>query len=95
VLAEASANRLILLLFEGLESLARELRIRATQGRRKSGQPMAPVVEAHRAIFDAVRDGDRPGAEQAMDAHLRQTEAGLLAMRQARSGAPLPKAAQG
>jgi GntR family transcriptional repressor for pyruvate dehydrogenase complex len=91
VLAEASANRLILLLFEGLESLVRELRIRATQGRRKSGQPMAPVVDAHRAIFEAVRDSNPARAERAMDAHLRQTEAGLLAMRQAEIEAPTAK----
>ena len=81
VLAQASRNRLILLIFEGIEALVREVRLRATLGRRMRGESFESVIQAHRAIYDAVARQDPRDAETAMLVHLRQTEEGLAALR--------------
>ena len=83
LLAEASGNRLLKLVFEGIGGLVREERIRATAGRRLGGLSLEPVVAAHRAIFEAVKRRSPATAEKAMIAHLRQTEEGLEALRDA------------
>ncbi|HZS14405.1 MAG TPA: FadR/GntR family transcriptional regulator [Candidatus Dormibacteraeota bacterium] len=83
-LALSTRNPLIALIFEGIESLVREQRIRATQGRRARGEAFEPIHEAHRAIYDAVARGNPAKAEQAMLAHLMQTEEGLEALRSMR-----------
>jgi GntR family transcriptional repressor for pyruvate dehydrogenase complex len=89
MLAVASGNRLVVLIFEGFASLVRELRIRATVGRRSRGEGFEPVFRAHRAIFDAVAARDPGAAETAMLKHLRQTEESLRAMKDWKPGAPL------
>ncbi len=86
-LALATRNPLIALIFDGIESLVREQRIRATQGHRARGEDFAPIHRAHRAIYDAVAKGNPAKAEQAMMAHLRQTEEGLAALRSMRGSA--------
>jgi GntR family transcriptional repressor for pyruvate dehydrogenase complex len=86
-LALATRNPLIALVFEGIESLVREQRIRATEGRRARGEDFAPIHQAHRAIYDAVAKGNAAKAEHAMMAHLQQTEAGLAALRSMRGKA--------
>ena len=83
ILAQASRNRLILLLFEGIEALVREVRLRATVGRRLRGESFDSVIQAHRDIYDAIRRQDPKDAETAMLVHLRQTEEGLKALRSA------------
>jgi GntR family transcriptional regulator, transcriptional repressor for pyruvate dehydrogenase complex len=80
-LARASQNRLILLIFEGIEALLREVRLRATVGRRLRGESFDSVIAAHQAIYDAVARRDPREAETAMLIHLRQTEEGLSALR--------------
>jgi GntR family transcriptional regulator, transcriptional repressor for pyruvate dehydrogenase complex len=89
LLAVASGNRLIVLIFEGFESLVRELRIRATVGRRSRGEGFETVFRAHRAIFDAVTARDPNAAESAMLKHLRQTEESLKALKDWKPGEPL------
>jgi GntR family transcriptional repressor for pyruvate dehydrogenase complex len=81
VLAQASQNRLILLIFEGIEALVREVRFRATAGRRMRGESFESVIAAHAAICEAVERRDPRQAETAMLVHLRQTEEGLAALR--------------
>lgn len=81
VLAQASQNRLILLVFEGIEALVREVRLRATVGRRMRGESFDSVIAAHAAICEAVERRDPRQAETAMLVHLRQTEEGLAALR--------------
>jgi GntR family transcriptional regulator, transcriptional repressor for pyruvate dehydrogenase complex len=80
-LARASQNRLILIIFEGIEALVREVRLRATVGRRLRGESFDSVIAAHQAIYDAVVRRDPREAETAMLIHLRQTEEGLSALR--------------
>ena len=89
LLAVASGNRLVVLIFEGFESLVRELRIRATVGHRLRGEGFAAVFKAHRTIFNAVRTGDPAAAEAAMLKHLRQTERSLKSLKDWRPGMPL------
>ncbi|HET7571094.1 MAG TPA: FadR/GntR family transcriptional regulator [Gaiellaceae bacterium] len=86
VLARASQNRLILLVFEGIEALVREVRLRATMGRRLRGESFDSVIAAHQAIYDAVARRDPREAETAMLIHLRQTEEGLSALRETATG---------
>jgi DNA-binding FadR family transcriptional regulator len=81
ILAQASENRLILLIFEGIEALVREVRLRATVGRRMRGESFDSVIAAHEAIRQAVERRDTRQAETAMLVHLRQTEEGLAALR--------------
>jgi GntR family transcriptional repressor for pyruvate dehydrogenase complex len=81
VLAQASRNRLILIIFEGIEALVREVRLRATEGRRMRGESFDSVIQAHRAIYEAVVRQAPRDAESAMLVHLRQTEEGLEALR--------------
>lgn len=81
LLAVAAENPLILLIFEGIESLARELRIRATLSRRAQGESFEPIHAAHRAIYNAVLQRDPGRAERAMLAHLRQSQAALKSLR--------------
>jgi GntR family transcriptional repressor for pyruvate dehydrogenase complex len=89
LLAVASGNRLIVLIFEGFASLVRELRIRATVGRRSRGEGFEPIFRAHRAIFEAVTSRDPNAAEAAMLKHLRQTEESLRALKDWKPGEPL------
>jgi len=86
ILAQASQNRLILLIFEGIEALVREVRLRATIGRRMRGESFDSVIAAHAAICEAVERRDPRQAETAMLVHLRQTEEGLAALRSGLDG---------
>lgn len=75
--AEASGNQLLALILDSLAPLLLELRIRATAGRRASGQTLEPVIEAHRKILRKIESADREGARKAMAAHLSQTWEGI------------------
>ena len=88
ILAQATQNRLILLIFEGIEALVREVRLRATVGRRMRGESFDSVIAAHAAICEAVERRDPRHAETAMLVHLRQTEEGLAALRAQPTGKP-------
>jgi GntR family transcriptional regulator, transcriptional repressor for pyruvate dehydrogenase complex len=90
ILAQASRNRLILLVFEGIEALVREVRLRATAGRRMRGESFDSVIAAHAAIYEAVERRDPRQAETAMLVHLRQTEEGLAALRLQPTTKPKP-----
>ncbi len=84
LLAAAAKNPLITVIYEGIESLVREQRIRATAGRRDRGESFEPIERAQRAIYQAVVNGNPAKAEDAMLEHLRQTEEGLKALREMR-----------
>lgn len=75
--AEASGNQLLALILDSLAPLLLELRIRATAGRRATGQSLEPVIEAHRTILGEIEAEDGEGARKAMAAHLNQTWEGL------------------
>jgi GntR family transcriptional repressor for pyruvate dehydrogenase complex len=90
-LSVAAGNPIITLIFEGIEGLVREARIRSIAGWRAQGKSLDPVIKTHRAILEAVKKGDSQAAEKAMRDHMTQTEAGLRATRSLK---PKPTAAR-
>jgi GntR family transcriptional repressor for pyruvate dehydrogenase complex len=80
-LSVAAGNPIIALIFEGIEGLVREARIRSIAGWRAQGRSLDPVIDAHRAILAAVKKGNPQAAENAMRDHMTQTEEGLRATR--------------
>lgn len=80
-LSVAAGNPIITLIFEGIEGLVREARIRSIAGWRAQGRSLDPVIKTHRAILEAVKKGDPQAAEKAMRDHMVQTEEGLRATR--------------
>jgi DNA-binding FadR family transcriptional regulator len=80
-LSVAAGNPIIALIFEGIEGLVREARIRSIAGWRAQGRSLEPVIEAHRAILAAIKKGNPQAAEKAMRDHMTQTKEGLRATR--------------
>jgi GntR family transcriptional regulator, transcriptional repressor for pyruvate dehydrogenase complex len=76
-LAAATGNTMLRQLIEQLAEPLMTSRRRSYAGHKRSGLPLMAVVDAHRAILDAVEDRDPPGAAAAMRSHLGQTEKDL------------------
>ena len=73
VVAEASGNPLVVFILDGLAGLLRAVRVSSLLHRRSRGDEVGPVIEAHRAIVDAIADGDPLRAAAAMRDHLVTT----------------------
>jgi GntR family transcriptional regulator, transcriptional repressor for pyruvate dehydrogenase complex len=75
--ARAADNDLCELTLESLEPLLWRLRRRTWSGWVIAGGGVTSIIDAHRVILDAIRDGDPDGAAAAMASHLTQARAGL------------------
>jgi len=75
--ARAADNDLCELVLEALEPLLWRLRRRVWNGWVAQGGELDPIVEAHRRILAAIRDGDESAAAAMMSAHLEQARVGL------------------
>jgi GntR family transcriptional regulator, transcriptional repressor for pyruvate dehydrogenase complex len=76
-LALASGNRMLALMLASLEdSLHQSFRV-SYRGHMERGGTVDEVIEAHRAILDAVKRSDALGAAEAMRAHLLEGERDL------------------
>lgn len=75
--ARATDNDLCELVLESLEPLLSRLRPRIWNGWVVQGGEFGPIVEAHRRILEAIRDGDEAEAGTAMADHLQQARVGL------------------
>ncbi|WP_431075549.1 FadR/GntR family transcriptional regulator [Microbacterium phyllosphaerae] len=75
--ARAADNDLCELTLGALEPLLARLRRRVWGGWVTQGGGFTAILDAHRAVLDAVREGDEPSAAEAMSAHLAQARVGL------------------
>lgn len=78
-LAAATGNAMLAHLIEQLAEPLRASRRYSWEGREREQRPRAPVIEAHRTIFQRVAENDAAGAADAMRAHLAATERDLRA----------------
>jgi GntR family transcriptional repressor for pyruvate dehydrogenase complex len=78
-LAAATGNRLLVFVIEGFAEPLRESRRRSYAGHLTRRGGIEDVIEAHVAIFDAVRAREPKAAAAAMRRHLQQTERDLRA----------------
>lgn len=78
-LAIGSGNGMLTQLIEQLAEPLKTSRRHSHRGRLREGRPFDEVVEAHRAILDAVERRDPKAAARAMETHLRTTERDLRA----------------
>lgn len=75
--ARAADNDLCELTLEALEPLLWRLRRRVWTGWVNQGGEFTAIIEAHRLILAAIRDGDEAAAGTAMTTHLEQARVGL------------------
>ncbi|MBN9185803.1 FadR/GntR family transcriptional regulator [Microbacterium sp.] len=81
--ARAADNDLLELTLESLEPLLWRLRRRTWNGWVNAGGGLASIVDAHRVILEAIRQGDPDAAAAAMTDHLTQARTGLEASQRA------------
>jgi GntR family transcriptional repressor for pyruvate dehydrogenase complex len=74
-MAEASGNRLTVLILDGLVDFLHDVRVRATKNRKQRGADLKEIIELHEAIVIAIEAGDGDAAAEAMQVHLAQTRA--------------------
>lgn len=75
--ARAAGNDLCELTLEALEPLLWRLRRRVWAGWVNQGGEFTAIIDAHREILAAIRDGDEAAAGSAMASHLEQARVGL------------------
>jgi DNA-binding FadR family transcriptional regulator len=75
--ARAADNDLLELTLESLEPLLWRLRRRTWSGWVSAGGGLASIIDAHRVILEAIRNGDPDAAAVAMTDHLTQARTGL------------------
>ena len=75
--ARASHNDMVLLNIDAITPLLFQLRKRAWSGWTKSGRGVKPIVDAHAAILERIKEHDPEGAMAAMKEHLTQAAEGL------------------
>jgi len=75
--ARSADNDLCELTLESLEPLLARLRRRVWNGWVSQGGGFDAIIDAHRNIFEAIRDGDEDAAARAMTDHLGQARVGL------------------
>ncbi|WP_432826015.1 FadR/GntR family transcriptional regulator [Dactylosporangium sp. CA-092794] len=75
--ARAADNDLCELTLESLEPLLWRLRRRVWNGWVNAGGEFTSIIDAHRVVLMAIRDGDEDAAAAAMSRHLAQARAGL------------------
>jgi GntR family transcriptional regulator, transcriptional repressor for pyruvate dehydrogenase complex len=75
--ARAADNDLCELTLRSLEPLLWRLRRRVWNGWVNAGGELTSIIDAHKAILVAIRDGDEDSAAIAMSSHLAQARAGL------------------
>ncbi|WP_432826009.1 FadR/GntR family transcriptional regulator [Dactylosporangium sp. CA-092794] len=75
--ARAADNDLCELTLHSLEPLLRRLRRRVWNGWVNTGGEVTSIIDAHRTILTAIRDGDEDAAAAAMSSHLAQARVGL------------------
>lgn len=78
-LAMASGNHMLAMLLESLADALRESFAASARGHFARGGRFDEVLDAHRAVVEAVRRGDARGAERAMRAHLTEAARDLRA----------------
>jgi GntR family transcriptional repressor for pyruvate dehydrogenase complex len=78
-IAQASGNRMLVLLLEGLREPLRMARTRSWQGRLRVGHEVADQIDMHRRILVAVRRRQPRVAAEAMARHLDLAEVHLRA----------------
>ena len=75
--ARAADNDLCELTLNSLEPLLWRLRRRVWSGWVNAGGESTSIIDAHRTIFEAIRDGDEDAAAASMIGHLAQARVGL------------------
>jgi len=75
--ARSADNDLCELTLESLEPLLSRLRRRVWNGWVSQGGGFDAIIDAHRSIFEAIKDGDEDAAARAMADHLGQARVGL------------------
>lgn len=78
--ALAGGNRMLAFLLQGLEESLRRSFHQSFKGRMARGASVQAAIDAHREIFDRIRDGDSAGAAHAMQSHLKEAERDLRAV---------------
>ena len=71
-IAEASGNRLVVLLLDALVDFLGAVRRQASRNRKSRSEGLEPVVEQHRRIVRAVTAGKASAAEAAMREHIER-----------------------
>ena len=71
-IAEASGNRLVVLLLDALVDFLGAVRRQASRNRKSRSEGLEPVVEQHRRIVRAVTAGKAAAAEAAMREHIER-----------------------
>ena len=77
LVAQATGNDLLVTTLGAIAPLLRRQRKRVWRGWVVGGGELGPVIDAHAAIFEAIRERDPDGAAEAMRAHLSQPRSGL------------------
>lgn len=75
--AQAADNDLCELTLSSLEPLLWRLRRRVWSGWVNAGGESTSIIDAHRVILEAIRDGDEDAAAASMTQHLAQARTGL------------------
>lgn len=75
--ANATGNDLLILTLGAIAPLLRRQRQRVWRGWVASGGQLSPIIEAHAAILERIKQHDPDGAAEAMRRHLSQPRSGL------------------
>lgn len=87
----ASANRVLLYLFEAMAAPLRDAFYISRRGHELRGHTLEDTVAAHQRILDCISRGDERGAGDAMRAHLRDTERDIRAAVSTLAGSTAPR----
>ena len=79
-IAMASGNRVLTSLFEAMALPLEQSFALSRRGRELRGQSAQATLDAHRRIFDCVKDGNARAAAEAMRAHLEDAERDMRAV---------------